>query len=92
LEAPGSPYTLMRLASLVPAEIPVEIWDKNLYDLPMDTLGEGDLVDITSKTITIERAEQIARCAIKQGVGVVDELAAHAQQLEMGYEPPHRSA
>ena len=70
-KAPGSPYTLMRLASLVPDEIPVEIWDENLYDLALDTLREGDLVGITSMTVTIERAEQIARRAMKQGAGVV---------------------
>lgn len=68
---PGSPYTLMRLASLVPDEIPVELWDENLYDLPLDTLGEGDLVGISSMTLTIERAEQIARKAMAQGAGVV---------------------
>lgn len=67
----GSPYTLMRLASLVPEEIPVEIWDENLFDLPLDTLSEGDLVGITSMTVTIEGAEQIARRAMKQGAGVV---------------------
>jgi hypothetical protein len=44
-KSPGSPYTLMRLASLVPAEIPVEIWDENVRDLPMDTLREGDRDD-----------------------------------------------
>jgi len=49
-KGPGSPYTLMRLASLVPDEIPVEIWDENLYDLPMDTIREGDLVGITAMT------------------------------------------
>lgn len=70
-KAPGSPYTLMRLASLVPDEIPVEIWDENLNDLPLDTLKEGDLVGITAMTVTIERAEQIARRAMKQGAGVV---------------------
>ncbi len=70
-KAPGSPYTLMRLASLVPDEIPVEIWDENLNDLPLDTLNEGDLVGITSMTITIERAEEIAMVARKQGAGVV---------------------
>ena len=32
-KAPGSPYTLMRLASLVPAEIAIEIWDENLHAL-----------------------------------------------------------
>ena len=70
-KAPGSPYTLMRLASLVPNEIPVEIWDENTRTLALDTLGEGDLVGITSMTVTIERAEQIARQAMKQGAGVV---------------------
>ena len=60
-KGPGSPYTLMRLASLVPNEIPVEIWDENVRSLSLDSLGEGDLVGITSMTVTIERAEQIAR-------------------------------
>jgi radical SAM superfamily enzyme YgiQ (UPF0313 family) len=49
----------------------VEIWDENLIDLPIDTLREGDLVGITSMTVTIERAEAIARRAMKQGAGVV---------------------
>jgi len=70
-KAPGSPYTLMRLASLVPDEVPVEIWDENLNDIPVDTLREGDLVGITAMTVTIERAESIARQAMKQGAGVV---------------------
>lgn len=70
-KSPGSPYTLMRLASLVPDEVPVEIWDENVRALPMDTLKEGDLVGITSMTVTIEGAEQIARRAMKQGAGVV---------------------
>jgi radical SAM superfamily enzyme YgiQ (UPF0313 family) len=60
----------MRLASLVPAEIRVEIWDENLQTLPLDTLGEGDLVGITSKTLTIERARAIANIAARQGAGV----------------------
>jgi radical SAM superfamily enzyme YgiQ (UPF0313 family) len=70
-KSPGSPYTLMRLASLVPNEIPVEIWDENVRDLQLDTLSEGDLVGITSMSVTIERAERIARRAMKQGAGVV---------------------
>ncbi|HRW04124.1 MAG TPA: radical SAM protein [Caldilineaceae bacterium] len=69
-KAPGSPYTMMRLASMVPEEIPVEIWDENIRTLPLDTLREGDLVGITSMTVTIERAEQIARLAMKRGAGV----------------------
>jgi radical SAM superfamily enzyme YgiQ (UPF0313 family) len=70
-KAPGSPYTLMRLASLVPDEIPVEIWDENLYDLPMDTIREGDLVGISAMTTDVEQAELLAHRAKKQGAGVV---------------------
>jgi radical SAM superfamily enzyme YgiQ (UPF0313 family) len=70
-KAPGSPYTLMRLASLVPAAIPVEIWDENVRDLPLDTLKEGDLVGITAMTTDIDRGEVIARRAMQQGAGVV---------------------
>lgn len=70
-KAPGSPYTLMRLASLVPEEIPVEIWDENLRDLPMDTIREGDLIGITAMTVDIDRGEMIARRAMAQGAGVV---------------------
>src|SRR5690606_5305153 len=70
-KAPGSPYTLMRLASLVPDEIPVEIWDENVRPLPLDTLSAGDLVGISSMTLTIERAEEVARTARVQGAGVV---------------------
>jgi radical SAM superfamily enzyme YgiQ (UPF0313 family) len=70
-KAPGSPYTLMRLASLVPDEIPVEIWDENLRDLPLDTVREGDLVGITAMTTDIDRAEVVARRAMQQGAGVV---------------------
>jgi len=61
----------MRLASLVPDEIPVEIWDENVRDLNLDSIGEGDLVGITSMTVTIEGAERIARRAMKQGAGLV---------------------
>jgi radical SAM superfamily enzyme YgiQ (UPF0313 family) len=61
----------MRLASLVPAEIPVEIWDENMRPLPLDTLQEGDLVGISSMTLTIDHAEEIARRAQAQGAGVV---------------------
>lgn len=85
-KAPGSPYTLMRLASLVPEDIPVEIWDENLHPLPLDTLGAGDLVGITSMTITIEGAEQIARQAKKQGAGVVVG-GVHATLLPESVQP-----
>lgn len=70
-KAPGSPYTLMRLASLVPDEVPVEVWDENVRDLPLDTIREGDLIGVTAMTVDIERGEQIARRAMAQGAGVV---------------------
>ncbi|MBI4788744.1 MAG: B12-binding domain-containing radical SAM protein [Chloroflexi bacterium] len=70
-KAQGSPYTLMRLASLVPDEIPVEIWDQDLGPLPFDRLGPRDLVGITSKTLSIERARQIAAAVRRRGSTVV---------------------
>ncbi len=70
-KAPGSPYTLMRLASLVPEEIPVEIWDEDLGPLPLHRLGKHDLVGITSKTLTIDRAKEIALIAQRRGATVV---------------------
>lgn len=70
-KAPGSPYTLMRLASLVPPEIPVEIWDEDLGALPLERLGPRDLVGITSKTLTIDRAREIAMVGKQRGARVV---------------------
>lgn len=67
----SEPYTLMRLASLVPQEIPVEIWDEDLMDLPIHTLGKQDLVGISAKTLLIDRAKAIARCVQQQGTRVV---------------------
>ena len=40
-KAPSSPYTLMRLASLVPDTIPVEIWDENLGGVDYTPPGQG---------------------------------------------------
>jgi len=79
--ATGAPYTLMRLASLVPDEIEVEIWDENLG--PLDdrirhTLGPTDLVGITSKTLAIETAERFTRLAHEAGVPYVAVGGAHA--------------
>ncbi len=70
-KAPGSPYTLMRLASLVPPEIPVEIWDEDLSALPLHQINAHTLVGITSKTLTIERAKEIALDARQRGARVV---------------------
>ena len=78
--ASGTPYTLMRLASLVPEEIPVEIWDENLtpVDHKLRQLGPHDLVGITSKTLAIESAERFARIAHECGVQTVVVGGAHA--------------
>ena len=78
--ASGVPYTLMRLASLVPDEIPVEIWDENLapVDHRLRQLGRHDLVGITSKTLAIESAERFARLAHQAGVQAVVVGGPHA--------------
>ena len=61
--ASGAPYTLMRLASLVPDNIPVEIWDESLepLDPKLATLGPNDLLGITAKTLVIESARDPGR-------------------------------
>lgn len=78
--AAAAPYTLMRLASLVPDDIPVEIWDENLGPLEgkLRQLGPHDLVGITSKTLAIESAERFARIARQAGVQAVVVGGAHA--------------
>jgi radical SAM superfamily enzyme YgiQ (UPF0313 family) len=78
--AAAAPYTLMRLASLVPPEIPVEIWDENLecLDPKLRGLGPHDLVGITSKTLAIESAERMAGLAHAAGVQAVVVGGAHA--------------
>jgi radical SAM superfamily enzyme YgiQ (UPF0313 family) len=78
--ATGAPYTLMRLASLVPSEIPVEIWDENLecLDPKLRGLGPHDLVGITSKTLAIESAERMAGLAHRAGVQAVVVGGVHA--------------
>jgi len=70
----------MRLASLVPPEIPVEIWDENLecLDPKLRGLGPHDLVGITSKTLAIESAERMADLAHQAGVQAIVVGGAHA--------------
>lgn len=70
-KAMNEPYTLMRLASLVPDEIPVEIWDEDLHPLDFSKLGPRDIVGISSKTHCVERAEAIAGQAHRRGSKVV---------------------
>jgi len=78
--AAAAPYTLMRLASLVPPEIPVEIWDENLecLDPKLQGLGPRDLVAITSKTLAIESARRLAGLARRAGVQTVVVGGVHA--------------
>lgn len=76
-KAQGSPYTLMRLASLVPDDVKVEIWDEDLGALPIHTLTKNTLVGITSKTLSIDRAKEIAGEARKRG-SIIAVGGAHA--------------
>jgi radical SAM superfamily enzyme YgiQ (UPF0313 family) len=69
--ATSEPYTLMRLASLVPPDIPVEIWDEDLRRLPIETLGPQDLVGITAKTLLVDRARNIGQAIQRRGAAVV---------------------
>src|SRR4051794_7210024 len=69
-KAQGSPYTLMRLASLVPEELPVEIWDEDLAPIPFHRITKNTLMGITSKTLSIERAQEISVEAKRRGAKV----------------------
>ena len=70
-KATMAPYTLMRLASLVPDTVGVEIIDEDLGPAPFDEMGSGDLVGITAKTLQIDRARWIAERAQARGAKVV---------------------
>jgi radical SAM superfamily enzyme YgiQ (UPF0313 family) len=67
----SEPYTLMRLASLVDPQIPVEIWDGDLMELPVGQLGPQDLVGISAKTVMIDRTKALAARIQQQGATVV---------------------
>jgi radical SAM superfamily enzyme YgiQ (UPF0313 family) len=70
----------MRLASMAPPQIPVEIWDENLgpLDDKLRQLGGNDLVGITSKTLAVESAERFAQIAHSAGVKAVVVGGTHA--------------
>ncbi len=70
-KAAGAPYTLMRLASMVPQDVPVEIWDENLGPLDYERLDAQTLVGISSMTLTIDRAKKIATRARERNSKVV---------------------
>ncbi len=92
--AHGSPYTLMRLASLVPPDLPVEIWDEDLRPLDFARVTPRTLMGITSKTLAIDRAREIAHAARQRGATVVvggthvtlapDEVAEWADAIAVG--------
>jgi radical SAM superfamily enzyme YgiQ (UPF0313 family) len=69
-KARGAPYTLMRMASLLPEELPVEIWDENLGPLDYSSVGPNDFVGITSMTFTIDRTREIAEEMRRRGATV----------------------
>lgn len=93
-KAAGSPYTLMRLASMVPGDIPVEIWDENLGPLDDTRLNPNTLVGISSMTLTIDGAREIAQRAHQRGSKVVvggvhstltpDDVATWADSVVVG--------
>lgn len=93
-KAAGSPYTLMRLASMVPSDLPIEIWDENLGPLNYEQLNPRTLVGISSMTVTIEGAQAIAARARQRGSPVVvggvhatlvpDEVAPWADVVVVG--------
>jgi radical SAM superfamily enzyme YgiQ (UPF0313 family) len=90
----SQPYTLMRLASLVPSDVPVEIWDEDLMRLPIETLGPQDLVGISAKTLLIDRAKMLAQQIRRQGAMAViggthvtlvpDEVAGWSDVIAVG--------
>jgi radical SAM superfamily enzyme YgiQ (UPF0313 family) len=92
--AHGSPYTLMRLASLVPPEIPVEIWDEDLRPIEFSRCTPNTIMGITSKTLSIDRAKVMAAQAKARGSTVVvggthvtlapDEVAQWADVIVVG--------
>ncbi|MDM8531955.1 radical SAM protein [Anaerolineales bacterium HSG25] len=88
-KAPASPYTMMRLASLVPDDIEVEIWDENWENLDgkFKDLGKHDLVGITAKTLAIEAAQRYTRLAHEAGVEVVAVGGSHVTLMPEDVKP-----
>ena len=79
-KAPAASYTLMRLASLVPDDIDVEIWhnDWEPVEKKLRSLGKHDLVGITAKTLEVEQAEHFAQIAREAGVETIVVGGNHA--------------
>jgi len=79
-KAPAAPYTLMRLASLVPDDVNVEIWHNDWEPVAprLQSLGKHDVVGITAKTLEIEQAEYFATLARQAGVEIIIVGGNHA--------------
>ena len=89
------PLTLTTLASLVPAEIPVELqlFDEGIHDVPMDL--DADLVGLTVITGTAVRAYELADHFRGRGITVVlggphvtlipEDAQPHADAIVVGY-------
>ncbi|HEY3914992.1 MAG TPA: radical SAM protein [Verrucomicrobiae bacterium] len=89
------PLTLTTLASLVPAELPVELrlFDEGISEMPLDV--EADLVGLTVITGTASRAYELADHFRRRGITVVlggphvtlipEDAAPHADSVVVGY-------
>ena len=88
-KAPAASYTLMRLASLVPDDIDVEIWhnDWEPIEPKLRTLGKHDLVGITAKTLEIEMAQRFAQIAREAGVQTIVVGGNHATLIPEDVTP-----
>lgn len=88
-KAPAAPYTLMRLASLVPADIDVEIWhhDWEPVEPKLRTLGRHDVVGITAKTLEIEMVKRFTEIAHAAGVQIVIVGGNHATLMPEDVTP-----
>jgi radical SAM superfamily enzyme YgiQ (UPF0313 family) len=88
-KAPAAPYTLMRLASLVSADIDVEIWhnDWEPVEPKLRTLGRHDVVGITAKTLEIEMVKRFTDIAHAAGVQIVIIGGNHATLMPEDVTP-----
>ena len=88
-KAPAAPYTLMRLASLVPDDVDVEIWHHDWEPLEpkLRTLGKHDLVGITAKSLEIEQVQRFTQIAHEAGVQAVVVGGSHATLMPEDVTP-----
>src|SRR6478735_1841347 len=89
------PLTLTTLASLIPAELPVDVqlFDEGIADVPLDL--DADLVGLTVITGTARRAYELADHYRRRGITVVlggphvtlipEDAQPHADAIVVGY-------